>query len=48
MIGVALAQPLIHASGKVPIEWILLGLWAVLGVGMSTITVRARRRMLSR
>jgi amino acid transporter len=48
MIGVALAQPLIHGNGKLPVEWILLGTWAALGLAVSAITTRFRRKTLVR
>lgn len=42
MIGVALIQPLIHNTGAVPVEWILLGTWAALGLVVSAFTKRVR------
>ena len=38
MIGIALLQPLIHNTGRVPLEWILLGAWAVIGLVVSMFT----------
>jgi len=32
MVAIALAQPLLNAHGGVPIEWILLGAWGLLGI----------------
>jgi APA family basic amino acid/polyamine antiporter len=42
MIGVALVQPLIHNTGKVPVEWMLLGAWAAIGLLVSAFTTRVR------
>jgi basic amino acid/polyamine antiporter, APA family len=40
MIGVALIQPLLHNTGKVPVEWVLLGIWAAIGLLVSAFTAR--------
>jgi basic amino acid/polyamine antiporter, APA family len=42
MVGIALIQPLIHNTGTVPIEWILLGVWAAMGLVVSAFTKRVR------
>lgn len=42
MVGIALLQPLIHNTGKVPLEWILLGAWAVIGVVVSLFAAGTR------
>jgi APA family basic amino acid/polyamine antiporter len=47
MVGVALGQPLIHATGNVPIEWILLGVWIFVGLVVSIFTARVRHPPLS-
>jgi hypothetical protein len=48
MVGVALVQPIIHGHGGVPVEWIAVGAWAILGLAVSTITVGNRRMKLAR
>jgi basic amino acid/polyamine antiporter, APA family len=42
MIGVALVQPLIHNTGKVPVEWILLAAWGAIGLLVSAFTTHVR------
>jgi amino acid transporter len=44
MIGVALIQPLLRNTGKIPVEWVMLGAWAAAGLFVSQLHVRKNRR----
>ncbi len=43
MVGVALIEPLVEGGGKIPPEWILLGLWAAAGITVWLTTRHLRR-----
>jgi basic amino acid/polyamine antiporter, APA family len=46
MVGVALVEPLIEGGGKIPPEWILLGLWGAAGIAVWFMTRHLRRTNL--
>jgi len=41
-LGLSLYQPYADAKGGVPLEWIFLGLWILLGLGFWGIAHRGR------
>lgn len=43
MVSVALIQPLLAPRGGLPLEWLLLAVWAVLGVLLLVLSPRLRR-----
>jgi basic amino acid/polyamine antiporter, APA family len=47
MVAVALLEPVINGRGKVPPEWILLGVWAAAGIAVWFTTGNLRQRQNS-
>jgi len=43
MVGVALIEPIVEGGGRIPPEWILLGLWAAVGVAVWLTTRNLRK-----